>query len=438
MSINIPDTKKKRIVIIGAGFAGLAFTKKMAKQDVQVVLIDKNNYHQFQPLFYQVAMAGLEPSSISFPLRKLFQRKKNVFIRITAVLEVRHEKKEVLTELGSVSYDALVIATGTKSNYFGNEELAQKTIPMKSVGEALYLRNRILKDYEQALVTKEYDERQGLVDIVIVGGGPTGVEIAGALVEMKEFILPKDYVELDNHEVDIILVQGGPCLLQGMSEHASDGALEFLQKMGVDVRLNCRVESYDGDWVSMSDGNRIRSKKVIWAAGVKGVELPGLDKEYYNKASRLIIDEYCNVVGLDNVYALGDIAIMQTKDNPKGHPQLAQVAIQQGIYLAANFNKIYDKSCEKKFRYNDKGSMATVGRNKAVVDLPRFKFKGFFAWIVWLFVHLFAILGVKNKVFIFINWFWNYFSYDQSLRLIIKAEGPEDRQAARAKAKPSV
>ncbi len=420
--INIPNTDQKRIVVVGAGFGGLAFAQKLAKQDVQVVLIDKNNYHQFQPLFYQVAMAGLEPSAISFPLRKVFQKKKNAFIRVTELLSVDTEKQEIETTLGPLRYDALIVSTGVVSNYFGNKELAKKTIPMKSVAQALHLRNRILADFEEALVTPDYEDRQGLIDIVIVGGGPTGVEVAGALAEMKEYILPKEYIELDSNEVDIYVVQGATCLLKGMSKNASDGAEKFLKELGVKVLLDTRVVSYDGECVSMSDGSRIRSKKVIWAAGVKGRKIKGLSDEFYNRSFRLIIDQQCKVVGTNNVFALGDAAAMQTDDLPRGHPQLAQVALQQGKFLAKHLVDILNNDCDKSFAYKNLGSMATIGRNRAVVDLPRFKFKGFFAWMVWLFVHLFSILGVKNKVMVFINWMWNYLTYDQSLRLIIKAE----------------
>lgn len=425
MTINIPNTDQKRIVVIGAGFGGLAFAQKMAKQNVQIVLIDKNNYHQFQPLFYQVAMAGLEPSAISFPLRKVFQKKKNVFIRVTELQRVDIQKQEIQTELGPLSYDALIIGTGVDSNYFGNEELAQKTIPMKSVSEALYLRNRILADYEKALVTPDYEERQGLIDIVIVGGGPTGVEVAGALAEMKQYILPKDYVELDSHEVDIYVVQGADCLLKGMSENASNGAEKFLKELGVKVKLNTRVVGYDGDYVSMNDGTKIRSKKVIWAAGVKGRKILGLPDDFYNRSTRLIVDKQCKIVGTNNIFALGDIAAMQSEELPYGHPQLAQVALQQGKFLAKHLLSILKNECQKTFIYKDLGSMATIGRNRAVVDLPRFKFKGFFAWMVWLFVHLFSILGVKNKVMVFINWMSNYMTYDQSLRLIIRPKNEE-------------
>jgi len=422
MTINIPKTDKKRIVVVGAGFAGLAFAQRMAAQNVQIVLIDKHNYHQFQPLFYQVAMAGLEPSSISFPLRKLFQEKQNVFIRITELLAIHTEKNELETGLGPLFYDALVIATGVDSNYFGNEEIAQKTLPMKSVSEALYLRNCILKDYEQALVTTDYEERQGLIDIVIVGGGPTGVEVAGALAEMKKYILPKDYPELNNEEVDIYVVQGADCLLKGMSENASQGAKKFLEGLGVKVMLDTRVTGYDGTFVTMHDGSKIRSKKVIWAAGVKGVKIQGLQDKNYNRSSRLLVNEQCKLHGSHNIFAIGDTAAMQTEEMPYGHPQLAQVALQQGKYLSKNILQILDTATEKKFKYKDLGSMATIGRNRAVVDLPRYKFKGFFAWIVWLFVHLFSILGVRNKIVVFFNWIWNYFTYDQSLRLIIKAK----------------
>ena len=283
---------------------------------------------------------------------------------------------------------------------------------MKSVAEALYLRNQILEDYEKAIVTTDYELRQGLIDIVIVGGGPTGVEVAGALAEMKKYILPKEYLELDNQEVDIYVIQGASCLLKGMSENASQGAEKFLKELGIKVKLNSRVVGYDGTFVKMDDGTSIRSNKVIWAAGVTGKKITGLKDDHYNRANRIIVDNQCKVIGSDNVFALGDTACMQTDETPHGHPQLAQVALQQGKFLAKNLFQILDNSCAKTFSYKDLGSMATIGRNKAVVDFPRLKFKGFFAWAVWLFVHLFSILGVKNKILVFINWIWGYFSYD--------------------------
>lgn len=418
MPINIPESSQKRIVIIGAGFAGLAFLNKMKKSDYQLVLIDKNNYHQFQPLFYQVAMAGLEPSSISFPLRKAYQGCDNVFIRVAEVKQIIPSDKKVITNLGYVNYDILVLAHGAKTNFFGNVPLEEMTYGLKSVSESLALRNAILSDYEKALTERDYDKRQGLIDMVIVGGGPTGVELAGALAEMKSFILPKDYRELDNKEVDIYLVQSGDKLLQGMSEKSSIKAREFLEKIGVNVLTNTRVVDYDGSMVTMKDGKQIRAGKVVWAAGITGNKIEGILQKDCNNRNRLNVDRFHKVIEYEDIYALGDISYMEEPSYPEGHPQVAQVALQQGRNLANNMLK----SKAKQFSYKDKGSMATIGRNKAVVDLPAFSFTGFIAWMMWLFVHLFAIIGVKNKLFVFINWLWNYFTYDQSLRLILKAD----------------
>ncbi|MFT5385667.1 MAG: NADH dehydrogenase [Saprospiraceae bacterium] len=420
MAINIPETGQKRIVIVGAGFAGLNLANKLSKRDFQIVLIDKNNYHQFQPLFYQVAMAGLEPSSIAFPLRKLFQYKKNVSIRITEVEKVDTEQKILFTQLGDLKYDYLVIAFGVDTNFYGNKNLEDKTIPMKSVGEALYLRNAILTDYEKAITTSDYDERQGLIDIVIVGGGPTGVEVAGALAEMKKFILPKDYAELDCEEIDIYLIQSGDQLLDGMSKEAGDGAKEFLEDLGVKVILGKRVEDFDGSLVHISDGTTIQANKVIWAAGIRGNSILGLPKETITYGNRIKVNRFNEVEGIKDVFAIGDIAYMEEELYPQGHPQVAQVAIQQSKNLALNFKNKQRNKALAQFFYKDRGSMATIGRNRAVVDLPRYKFKGFFAWVIWLIVHLFSLIGVKNKLFVFINWVWNYFTYDQSLRLIIR------------------
>ncbi len=420
MPINIPRTNQKRMVIIGAGFAGLTLARKLAKSNFQVVLIDKNNYHQFQPLFYQVAMSGLEPSSISFPLRKVFQGKKNVFIRVTTVESVDPQKKEVSTLLGTLSYDYLAIAIGADTNFFGNEDLAKKALSMKSVSEALYLRNAILYDYERAVTTEDYDERQGLIDIVIVGGGATGVEVAGALGEMKKYILPKDYNEMDCDEIDIYLIQSSSRLLKTMSEEASEKAESFLKELGVKVIKNTRVEDFDGEYVYMTDGSKIQSNKVIWAAGIKGNTIKGLSPDTIAWGNRIKVDAYNKVNELESVFAIGDIAYMEDEDYPQGHPQVAQVAIQQAKNLAYNIQQLEKNKPLKEFRYKDLGSMATIGRNRAVVDLPRFKFQGFFAWVVWLFVHLFALIGVKNRLFVFLNWIWNYFTYDQSLRLIIR------------------
>ena len=415
--LNIPDSSYDRIVIVGAGFAGFNLAKRLAKKKFQIVLIDKYNYHQFQPLFYQVAMAGLEPSSIIFPLRKAFQSNKNVHIRITEVTSIKSEEKIIRTSLGDIYYDKLVIATGADTNFFGNENFQKLTSPLKSLSEALSLRNDILTDLEQALMTPEYEERQGFIDIVIVGGGPTGVELAGALAEMKKYILPKDYPELDEKEVDIYLFQGGPRLLMGMSEKSGQKALEFLRKLGVKVRLNQRVTAFDGQFVSTQEGEKIRAHKVIWAAGIKGNCIDGLDKCDLARGARYPVNTAHEVLGFNDIYALGDIAYMPTEAYPNGHPQVAQVAIQQSKNLANNFIKERNQA----FKYKDLGSMATVGRNKAVCDLPRFRFAGFFAWVLWLFVHLISLIGFKNKLFVLLNWTWNYMTYDQSLRVIIKA-----------------
>lgn len=426
IKINIPETDQERVVVIGAGFGGLNLARKLAKRNFQVVLIDRHNYHQFQPLFYQVAMSGLEPSSIVFPLRKIFRKFDNVFVRITKVISVDSEQKQINTSLGIVNYDKLVIAIGADTNFFGNEHIAKLAIPMKSVGEALFLRNAILTDYERALSTTDYDARQELIDIVIVGGGATGVEVAGSLAEMKKYILPKEYRELNYEEVDIYLVQSGDRLLNGMSEKSSAAALEFLQKLGVKVMLGCRVTDFDGEYVYMKDGTKLQSRKLVWAAGIKANAIEGMPESSITYGSRIKVNRFNEVADMQDVYAIGDVAYMEEPEFPKGHPQVAQTAIQMGKHLANNLVAIQKGKAPKEFHYNDKGSMATIGRAKAVVDLPKFHFHGFFAWIVWLVVHLFSLVGVKNKLFVFINWLTNYLFYDQSLRLIIKASGPEE------------
>ena len=430
MTINIPASNQKRIVIVGSGFGGLTLARKLAKENYQIVLIDKNNYHQFQPLFYQVAMSGLEPSSIVFPLRKLFQHYHNVFIRMAEVQEVVPSTHLIYTNLGELHYDYLVLAIGAETNFFGNEKVASKAIPMKSVSEALYLRNRILNDYEKALTTEDFDERQGLLDIVVVGGGPTGVEVAGSLAEMKKFILPKDFPEINAQEIDIHLVEGAPRLLNTMSEAASKKAAQFLSSLEVKIKLNTFVTDFDGKWVHMNDGSSLRANKVIWAAGVRGAKIKGLPESVSAPGNRIRVNRFNQVEHFDNIFAIGDVAFMTEEKYPKGHPQVAQPALQQAKLLADNIKRIEKGNPMKPFSYSDKGSMATIGRHLAVVDLPYWRFQGAFAWFVWMFVHLFTLLGVKNKLFVFINWVWNYFTYDQSLRLIIRPKVPKDQVVA--------
>lgn len=417
----MPESDLPRVVIVGGGFAGLKMARGISRKHYQVVLIDRNNFHQFQPLFYQVAMAGLEPSSIVFPFRKLFQGEDNVFIRVTEVTEVDLEAKQLQTPLGFCNYDHLIVATGASTNFFGNEQIAAKSLPMKSVGEALFLRNTILDDYESAISTPNYNDRQELVDIVIVGGGPTGVELAGALAEMRKHVLPKDYPELNvEEEMDIYLIQAGDILLKGMSEKSGRKAEKYLKNLGVQVLLNTRVTDFDGELVRMEDGQTIPTNKVIWAAGVTGQLFKGLPEAAVVRGNRLQIDAFHRVAGVEGLYAIGDIAYLPTEDWPDGHPQVAQTAIQMGRNLSKNFNRMARHKEMKAFQYKDKGSMATIGRAKAVVDLPSFHFSGFFAWMAWLVVHLFAILGTKNKFFVFVNWLTNYINYNQSLRLIIR------------------
>ena len=420
MKVNLIETDQPRVVIVGAGFAGVKLARKLAKLDFQVVLVDENNYHQFQPLFYQVAMCGLEPSSVVFPLRRIFQKQKNVFIRICKVESIDIAQKALRTSLGRMNYDILVMATGVTTNYFGNNALAERVIPMKSINEALYLRNVILEDFEKALSTIDYDPRQGLIDIVIVGGGPTGVEVAGALAEMKKYILPKEYQELDISEVDIHLIQSNVRLLPHMAESSSATAKKYLEELGVIVQTGVRVSDYDGKHVMLNDGRQIRTDKVIWAAGITGRLFKGFPDESVVKGRRLLVDEFHRVKGCQDIYAIGDIASMTSEELPYGHPQVAPVAIQQATSLANNLKRQLQKKELVPFKYKDKGSMATIGRNKAVVNLPSFNFKGFFAWIVWLVIHLLSLIGAKNKVLVFLNWVTNYITYDQSLRLIIK------------------
>lgn len=427
MTPNIPETTKPRVVIIGMGFGGLALARKLAHcEDLQVVLLDKNNYHQFQPLFYQVATAGLEPSSIAFPLRKAFQNEDNVHIRITEVTRVHPAQQCITTGLGDIRYDYLVLAMGADTNFFGMQNIINRALPMKSVGEALAMRNRLLENFEKALVSTDPDERQGLLSVVVVGGGPTGVELSGTLSEMKTHILPKDYPDLDFQSMQITLVESGGELLGPMSKNAQEKSKEYLERLGVTVLLNARVVDFDGHYVYLKDGSKLRTNNLVWAAGVKASLIEGIGPELLGRGGRIKVTRFNQVDGYPNLFAIGDVALMAEPDFPDGHPQLAQPAMQQGKLLADNLNRLVHQQPMEEFEYRDLGSMATVGRNLAVVDLPFWKFGGFFAWLVWMVVHLFSIVGVKNRLFIFINWFWNYLTYDQSLRLIIRAKPPKE------------
>jgi len=417
----IEDLGKPRIIVIGGGFGGLEVIKSLRGAKVQSVLFDKNNHHTFQPLLYQVATSGLETSSIVAPFRKMFGRYQDFYFRLADVKKIRAEEKYIETSIGEVKYDYLVIATGAVTNFYGMEEVQKNSSSMKNIVDATKIRNKIIRQMEYALLTEDREMMNSLMDFVIVGGGPTGVELCGALSELKKNVFPQDYKELDLGEMDINLVEASPRLLNGMSEQAGKKALEFLTKMGVKVHLNTAVKSYDGYEILLSTGEKIISRTLIWAAGVTGNPIAGLDSEVTAKGNRLLVDEFNRVKGHDSIFAIGDVALMEgDKKFPKGHPQMAPPAQQQGKLVAKNIIRLIGKQPMKAFSYFDKGSMATIGRNKAVVDMKGgIRFQGVFAWYVWMFVHLMSIVGFRNKVFTFFSWMWNYFSYDRSNRLII-------------------
>ena len=431
MNPNIPQTDRKRIVIVGAGFGGLKLARKLSRQkEFQVVLINKQNYHEFQPLYYQVATAGLEANSILFPLRAVFSDCKNVHIRVTNVTGVRPADKAVDTELGPVPYDYLVMATGADTNFFNQQNIIEKALPMKSVAEAIALRNRMLQNFEDALSVETLDEREGLMDVVVVGGGPTGVELCGTLAEMRKTVLPSDYPELDFKMMDIFLIESGGELLGPMSKQSQDHSLKYLLDLGVHVKLNTRVKDFDGRIVTMNDGSTLRTNNLIWAAGVKANPLAGLPPEVVGRGGRVVVNRYSQVQGFTDVFAIGDVAMMAEEKWPNGHPQVAQPAMQQGKHLAKNLLHWVRNEQPEEFTYRDLGTMATIGRGLAVVDLPFLKFQGFFAWLTWLFVHLMSIVGVQNRSVIFINWMFNYLTYNNSLRLIIRQKLPKGNMAA--------
>ncbi|MDD3459376.1 MAG: NAD(P)/FAD-dependent oxidoreductase [Weeksellaceae bacterium] len=418
-AMNIPEINLKRVVIIGGGFAGLNIAKNLSGKDFQIVMLDKHNYHTFQPLLYQVATAGLEPDSIAHAIRQIFTKKENFYFRIADVKEIDPENKTIITPIGNIFYDYLIIATGSETNYYGNENIRKYSMPMKTIPEALDLRSLVLQSLEAALLTNDLDERQRLMNFVIVGGGPTGVELAGAFGELKKHVLPNDYPDLDIRRMNVHLIQGADRLLPPMSQNASDKAAKYLDKLGVQVWFNTLVNDYDGKIVTTNDRS-FETSTMIWTAGVKGALIPGMEGEDVIVGGRYLVDEFNKIKGLEDIYAVGDVALMMTPYNPKGDPMVAQVAIQQGKQLAKNLMAIKEGKSPKPFKYKDKGSMATIGRDKAVVDLPHWKFSGWFAWLVWMFIHLVSLIGFRNKMIALTNWVVQYFSYNKSVRLIIR------------------
>nr|WP_321413837.1 NAD(P)/FAD-dependent oxidoreductase [uncultured Allomuricauda sp.] len=426
--MNIPQSSNPRVVIIGGGFGGIALAKKLSKKEVQVVLLDKHNYHNFQPLLYQVSTGGLEPDSIAYPIRKVLQGYPNFFFRLAQVQEVKTDAKRIKTNIGEIFYDHLVVATGSETNFFGNNGIETKGMAMKTIPQSLNLRSLILENFEQALLTDDLHERDALMNFVIVGGGPTGVELSGALAEIKKGILPKDYPDLDTRRAQINLVQSGDRLLPAMSGQASEKAEKFLEELGVNVWKNIRVTDYDGKKVSTNTKTVFEAETLVWAAGVKAVGLKGLDAgDFLCRGGRLRVNEFHQIIGLEDVFAIGDVAQMETEKFPNGHPMMAQPAMQQGRSLGDNLVRMIEKKPMKPFVYKDKGSMATVGRNKAVVDLPKFRFQGIFAWFVWMFVHLYFLIGFRNRLVVFINWVYNYVRFDREARLIIRPFKKQNR-----------
>lgn len=417
--MNIPTVEIPRVVIIGGGFGGITLAQSLRHKNVQVVLIDKNNYHTFQPLLYQVATAGLEPDSIAYPLRKLFENQPNLFFRIAEAKHIDTAKNVLETSIGPIDYDHLIIASGSDTNFFGLKEVEKSAMTMKSVSEALDLRSYILQNFESALLTSDIQEQNSFMNFVLVGAGPTGVELAGALAELKNHVLPKDYPDLDLRRMKINLVEAADKVLPPMSKEASEKAQKYLQNLGVNVWLNTAVENYDGEIVTIKDGKNFRTKTLIWSAGVKGNIVEGL-KEVSLEHGRIAVDEFNRVKGQQNIYAIGDVALMKTEAYPKGHPMVAPVANQQGAHLSKNLLASLKGKQMTPFKYFDKGSMATIGRNRAVVDMHKFKFQGTFAWMVWMFVHLISLVGFRNKIVTFFNWVYNYFIFEKGVRLIIR------------------
>lgn len=430
MSINIQRNQKKRVVIVGGGLGGLRLAEDLYGSGMQVVLIDKNNFHQFPPLIYQIASAGIDPSSISFPFRQIFRKRKDFYFRMAEARMVDSEKKILQTSIGKIDYDYLVLAAGATTNFFGNKNIEEWAIPMKTVPEAMGLRNALLSNFERALTCATEEERQELLNVVIVGGGATGVEIAGALAEMRHYVIPYDYPDMDSSLMHIYLIEAGDRLLAGLSQESSQKAYEFLKSMGVDIQFGKMVTDYRDHKVIMKDGTEIPTRTFLWVSGIRANAMPGIDESHMGRGFRFKVDEYNRIPGVEDVFAIGD-QCLQTSDAayPNGHPQVAQVAIQQAKNLAKNLKLIdqgADSSALTAFHYKNLGSMATIGRNKAVVEIGKFRSQGFFAWVLWLVVHLRSILGVKNKMMVLLNWLWKYVSYNDSIRMITYATKPRE------------
>ena len=428
MSINIQRNQKKRVVIVGGGLGGLRLAEDLYGSGMQVVLVDKNNYHQFPPLIYQIASAGIDPSSISFPFRQIFRKRKDFYFRMAEARMVDTDRKILQTSIGKIDYDYLVLAAGTTTNFFGNKNIEEWAIPMKTVPEAMGLRNALLSNFERALTCATEEERQELLNVVIVGGGATGVEIAGALSEMKRYVIPYDYPDMDSSLMHIYLIEAGDRLLAGMSQESSRKAYDFLTSMGVDIKFGKMVTDYRDHRVIMKDGTEIPTRTFLWVSGVRANAITGIDGNRLGRGFRIKVDQYNRVPGLDGVFAIGDQCLQTTDEAyPNGHPQVAQVAIQQAKNLAKNLRRIVHGETElTPFVYRNLGSMATVGRNRAVVEIGKFRSQGFFAWILWLVVHLRSILGVKNKMMVLLNWLWKYVSYNDSIRMITYATKPRE------------
>lgn len=415
--MNIPQIDLPRIVVIGSGFAGLKFAKNIDGRKYQTVLIDKNNYHTFQPLLYQVASSGLEPDSIVYPIRKIFKGKPHFHFRMANTISIDTEKKSIETSIGSLTYDYLVIATGATSNFFGMKNIERLSMSMKSLTDALDLRSLIIQNFENALNTNDLEERESLMNFVIVGAGPTGIELAGSLAELKSHVLPKDYPDLDIRRMQIHVVEASDRVLAAMSETASIKTEKYLKDRDIHIWLNTAVKDYDGDTVITNHKN-FRSKTLIWAAGIQADSPIGV--ETASRDRRVITNEFNQVKGYENIFAIGDVSKIVTDELPNGHAMLASVAGQQGFHLAKNMNRLADKKEMIPFKYTDKGTMATIGRNKAVVDLSFVKFGGFLGWFTWMFVHLMLLVDYRSRVLVFINWVWSYFNYDKSTRLIVR------------------